>query len=186
MAASLQERPRQRFGSGGGRHSPHRDRPEGTSQRGIRREDLRSRLEHLGTLELQHANHVPQEVGAPPPGLDQRDRPAGAGELHHQTGGPGPAADVQERGGRDGQDGQEEQRIQHEVKHTVSLGPISRQAADLAPSSELFQVHSRAPLERGVDRNPEARDPRLEESPRIDQRGASAPGFARAARRNCL
>jgi hypothetical protein len=179
MAPGGEEGPCQRAGHRRLGDRSHRDRSEGSSQLRGPGEGFGAGFVDLNALEAECSHQVAQKIGWPPPRLDQADRPAGVRELQDEPRCPSPAADIQERRGRGGEDGEEEQGVQDEVLEAIALGPVPRQTADFTPAPELVQIHAGARLESAIDRRPKGRDARFEPLPRIfHQRTALWPVHA--------
>lgn len=146
-----EERPRQGQGGGPGDDSPERDRPVAGLVLRRPRERLGPHPVHFEPREVEPARHVAQEVGPAAVRLHEPHGPLGAGELHDQPGGPGPAPDVEEGARRLGQHGQQQQRLEDEMLHLLGRGAIPRQVRHGAPPAQRVHERSRSALEARVE-----------------------------------
>jgi len=104
------------------------------------------------SLEVKTPDGVPQEVCAPPGGLDQRYIPARSGHLQDQAGDSGPTSDVQQRRRWFRYDCKEHQRLQDEVAETLRATAIGRQATHALPPVEFVEIRGDLGGEGGRDR----------------------------------
>lgn len=159
VARGVQERSGQVESLGQRGHGPHRHRPERSCHPGFAGEGLGPPFPDLHAGEPQSPDHLPHEMRPSATSLDQGNRPRRPRQLQDQAWHPGSAADVQQGGGRLGNDQQEEQRIQDQVNDPLRLGAIPRQTTDPVPAPQLLDEEPRARGEPGIDLDPQTLDP---------------------------
>ena len=98
-----------------------------------------------------------EEISSTSGGLDQDHVPIRPGELENQARNPGPAADVQQRGSRFGNGGEEHEGLEHEVPEAGGETTVGGEPGDPLPSLQFVEIRRDRPGKSWRQLKPERR-----------------------------